>query len=266
MVMLLGLLLTGSLYAAFSPANADNEAKSDEALIQEGRDLFLVGCSFCHGQNGEGVSSQNGQYGPSLIGVGPASVDFFMGTGRMPLQIPGQQGPPKHPVYTQDEIEAIAAYVGSLGPGPAIPDESEYTLNLTGDERQEAIVKGGQLFLANCSACHNFDASGGAMPWGKVAPTLKNTSDKHIYEAMLVGPAQMDVFSNGNIAPEDKAAIIAYLNSIEDNPGYGGFSLGGLGPVSEGMFAWLVGIGGLVGFAYWIAAHTTRSQKKEEEA
>lgn len=266
MVLLLGLLFTGSLYAMFSPANAEQSAKSDTELIQEGRELFLVGCSFCHGQNGEGITSQDGQYGPSLVGVGEASVDFFVSTGRMPLQSPGQQGPPKHAVYTDEEILALSKYVGSLGPGPKAPEKGDYTLGLEGDERQAAIVEGGQLFLANCSACHNFEGSGGAMPWGKVAPSLRETEDKYIYEAMLVGPAQMPVFSNGNIPPEDKAAIIAYLNSIEDNPGYGGFGLGGLGPVSEGMFAWILGIGGLVGFAYWIAAHSTRSEKKETKA
>ncbi|MDN5893577.1 MAG: c-type cytochrome [Nocardioides sp.] len=264
LVLLLGLMFTGALYSAFTPAQAEKASKSDDELIQEGRQLFLVGCSFCHGQNGEGITSQNGQYGPSLVGVGAASVDFQVGTGRMPMQQPGQQAATKDQAYSQDEVDALAAYVASLGPGPSIPDKAEYSLdNLSEDEQREAVVRGGQLFLTNCTACHNFDGSGGAMPEGKTAPSLKNTSDKHIYEAMLTGPQQMDVFSNGNIAPEDKAAIIAYLNSIEDNAGYGGFSLGGLGPVSEGMFAWILGIGGLVGFAYWIAAHSTRSEKTE---
>nr|WP_082748845.1 c-type cytochrome [Nocardioides jensenii] len=272
--MLLGLFFTGALYAAFAPANAEKESTTDEAKIAQGRELFLVGCSFCHGANGEGMTSQTGQLGPSLVGVGAAAVDFQVGTGRMPMAQPGQQAAVKDKLYTDDEVEALSAYVASLGPGPSIPSKDEYSLDkeiaegvkngMTDDEaRNAAIVRGGQLFLANCSACHNFEGSGGAMPWGKNAPSLRKTSDKHIYEAMLTGPQQMDVFSNGNIAPEDKAAIIAYLNSIEENPGYGGFGLGGLGPVSEGMFAWLLGIGGLVGFAYWIAAHSTRSEKSE---
>jgi ubiquinol-cytochrome c reductase cytochrome c subunit len=76
----------------------------------------------------------------------------------------------------------------------------------------------------------------------------------------------MDSFSNGVLPPEDKRAVIAYLESIEENPDYGGFGLGGLGPVSEGLFAWLVGLGSLVAFAVWIAAHTTRSNKEKVEA
>jgi ubiquinol-cytochrome c reductase cytochrome c subunit len=265
--MLLGLLLTGSLYAAFSPANAGKASGlSDQEQVQAGRELFLVGCAFCHGANGEGVTTNDGknQLGPSLVGTGAAAVDFQVGTGRMPMVQPGQQALQKDVVYSDEEIAALSAYVASLGPGPAIPEPSEYSLDgLSADEQRDAIVRGGLLFRTNCSACHNFEGSSGAMPQGKLAPALRNTSDKHMYEAMLTGPQQMDVFSNGNIPPEGKRDIIAYLNSIEENPGYGGYGMGGLGPVSEGMFAWLVGIGSCVGFAYWIAAHTTRSAKKE---
>ncbi|GAA1095532.1 c-type cytochrome [Nocardioides dubius] len=265
-VMLLGLVMMGGLYAAVvSPSSADEKsAKADEELINEGRQLFLVGCSFCHGQNGEGINSENGQYGPSLVGVGSAAVNFQMGTGRMPMQTPGQQAPAKAQVYNEDEIEAIGAFVASLGPGPATPTEAQISLDhLSEDDRRAAIVRGGQLFLTNCTACHNFDGSGGAMPNGKYAPSLKNTSRTHLYEAMLTGPQQMPVFSDEVLNSEEKASIIAYLNTIHEEPGKGGFSLGSLGPVSEGMFAWLFGIGGLVGFAYWIAAHTTRTEKKK---
>jgi ubiquinol-cytochrome c reductase cytochrome c subunit len=267
LLMLLGLVLTGTLYAAFAPAQA-GPAKSDEALVDEGRKLFLVGCSFCHGQNGEGVLSQDGnQLGPSLAGVGAAAVDFQVGTGRMPLVQHGAQNPAKPQTYTEDEIDALAAYVASLAPGPAVPDPSDYSLaGLSEDERQEAVARGGQIFLTNCTACHNFAGKGGAMPRGGYAPDLSETSMRHIYEAMLTGPGQMDNFSNGNLSPEEKRDVIAYLYSLREQPQYGGFGLGGMGPVSEGLFAWLVGIGGLVGFAIWIAAHTARTSKKKQEA
>jgi ubiquinol-cytochrome c reductase cytochrome c subunit len=261
-MLLLGLVLTGSLYAAFAPAQAE-QAESDAALIAEGRELFLISCVFCHGQNGEGVLSEGGnQYGPSLAGVGAAAADFQLGTGRMPLVQPGQQGAVKPPVFNEDEIAALSAYVGSLGPGPAIPDEGDYSIDSLDDaEREEAISQGGQIFLTNCTACHNFSGNGGAMPRGGQAPNILGTSPKHIYEAMLTGPGNMDVFSNGNLTPEEKRNVIAYIETMRDQPEYGGFGLGGLGPVSEGLFAWLVGIGGLVGFAVWIAAHSTRSTK-----
>nr|WP_228387882.1 MULTISPECIES: c-type cytochrome [unclassified Nocardioides] len=266
-LLLLGLVLTGSLYAALSPATAEN-TDTTAAEVEKGRELFLVGCAFCHGENGEGVSTLNGnQIGPSLVGVGAAAVDFQVGTGRMPMTQPGAQAPRKDVVYNQEEIDQLAAFVASLGPGPAIPTEADYsTADLTEEERQEAIVRGGQIFLTNCTACHNFDGSGGAMPRGGNAPTIRGVDAKHIYEAMLTGPQQMPNFANGNITPEMKRDVIAYLEATEEQPSYGGFGLGSLGPVSEGMFAWLLGIGGLVGFAIWIAAHTTRSKKEKVEA
>jgi ubiquinol-cytochrome c reductase cytochrome c subunit len=267
MVLLLGLLLTGGLYTAFAPAQADTSA-SDEELVQQGRELFLVNCSFCHGQNGEGVRTVDGnQLGPSLVGVGAAAVDFQVGTGRMPMAQPGQQAPRKPETFDQDEIDAMAAYVASLGPGPAIPDESDYSIEgLSEEERQEAIVRGGQIFLTNCTACHNFTGSGGAMPRGGYAPRILDVEPKYVYEALLTGPQSMPTFSNGNLSPEEKRDVIAYLESLREDPQYGGFGMGGLGPVAEGMYAWIAGLGLLVGFAVWIAAHTTRSTKEKVES
>ena len=265
-VVLLGLMMTGSLYAAFAPAQAD-QTQSSTDQVAAGRQLFLVGCAFCHGQNGEGVRTQDGnQIGPSLVGVGAAAVDFQVGTGRMPMAQPGAQAPRKKPVYTDEEVAQLAAYVASLGPGPSVPTASDYsTAGMSDEERQAAIVRGGQIFLTNCTACHNFEGSGGAMPRGGYAPKIRGVDPKYIYEAMLTGPQAMDSFSNGDLSPEEKRDVIAYLQSLQDQPAYAGFDLGGLGPVSEGLFAWLVGLGSLVGFAVWIAAHTTRTSKSRVE-
>lgn len=270
-VVLLGLLLTGGLYTVFSPAQAESAASSEEQIAQ-GRELFLVSCSFCHGQNGEGMRTQDGdgdqsQFGPSLVGVGAAAVDFQVSTGRMPMARPAAQAPRKPETFSEDEVAALAAYVASLGPGPAIPDESDYSLEgMSDDERQQAITNGGQIFLTNCTACHNFEGSGGAMPRGGAAPQIRGVDPRFIYEAMLTGPQQMPNFSNGNLSPEEKRDVIAYLGSLEEMPDYGGFGLGGLGPVVEGLVAWVFGIGVLVGAAVWIAAHTTRSTKKKVDA
>jgi len=263
-LLLLGLLLTGGLYSAFAPATAST-ASDNEELVAEGRELFLVGCAFCHGQNGEGVSTVNGNWlGPTLAGVGAAAVDFQVGTGRMPMAQPGAQNPTKPVSYDQDEIDALAAYVASLAPGPSVPDPSDYSLaGLSSDEREEAIARGGQIFLTNCTACHNYAGKGGAMPRGGYAPNLSDTSAKHIYEALLTGPGQMDSFSNGNLSPEEKRDVIAYLYSLREQPAYGGFTFGSLGPVGEGLLAWVIGIGALVAIATWIAAHTARSNKKK---
>jgi ubiquinol-cytochrome c reductase cytochrome c subunit len=269
LVIIAGLLLTGGIFTAVvnTTATAD-ETSSNEDLVAQGRELFLVSCAFCHGQNGEGVSTENGnQLGPSLVGVGEAAVDFQVGTGRMPMAQPGAQVPSKPEAFDDEETAALAAYVGSLGPGPAIPDESDYSIEgLSDEEREAAVVRGGQIFLTNCTACHNFEGSGGAMPRGGYAPALHETSAKHIYEALLTGPQNMPNFANGNLSPDEKRDVIAYLYSLRDMPDYGGFGLGGLGPVPEGLAAWLGGIGLCVGFAIWIAAHTTRSNKKKVDA
>jgi ubiquinol-cytochrome c reductase cytochrome c subunit len=257
-VLLMGLLVTGGLYAVLSPASAQTSA-ADQSTVAQGRNLFLVGCASCHGKHGEGIVTKRGtQYGPPLAGVGAAAVDFQVGTGRMPMARPGVQAASKKVVYSPEEISALAAYVASLGPGPAIPGKSAY--DPTGASNAD-IVRGGQFFKTNCTACHNFAASGGALPGGKFAPSLKGVSDKHIYEAMLTGPQQMPVFSNGVVTSDEKRQIIAYLNSMENDPQYGGASLGALGPVSEGLTAWMLGIGVLVGFAVWIASHSVRSKK-----
>ncbi|WP_028645762.1 cytochrome bc1 complex diheme cytochrome c subunit [Nocardioides sp. URHA0020] len=269
LVIIAGLLLTGGIFTALvnTTASADETVSSADQVAQ-GRQLFLVSCSFCHGQNGEGVRTEDGnQIGPPLAGVGAAAVDFQVGTGRMPMVQPGAQVPSKPESFTDEETAALAAYVASLGPGPAIPDESDYSIEgLSDSEREQAIANGGQIFLTNCTACHNFEGSGGAMPRGGYAPNLHSTSARHIYEAMLTGPQNMPNFANGNLSPEEKRDVIAYLYSLREMPSYGGFGLGGLGPVPEGLAAWLLGIGGLVGFAVWIAAHTTRTNKKKVEA
>ncbi len=260
-VLILGLLVTGGLYSALAPANA-NGRTSDAASVAKGRALFLVGCASCHGKNGEGiVTARNNQYGPPLIGVGAAAVDFQVGTGRMPMAQPGVQALQKEPVYDQREIEALAAYVASLGPGPPIPSKGQY--DISGVTNPE-MVRGGAFFRTNCTACHNFAGHGGALPQGRFAPSLKGVSEKHMFEAMLIGPQQMPQFSNAVLTPRDKREIIAFLKKTEASPNYGGFTLGSIGPVSEGLFAWLVGIGALVGAAVWIAAHTARATRKTD--
>ena len=114
MVLVLGLLFTGGLYAAFAPAQAQQGSSSAEQ-VAKGRQLFLVGCAFCHGQNGEGIRTQNGkQIGPTLVGVGAAAVDFQVGTGRMPLSGPMVQAPQKEVQFSQPQIDAMAAYIASL--------------------------------------------------------------------------------------------------------------------------------------------------------
>ena len=243
-LLLLALLAIG---ATFSVASATTEIETTSAdrsvQIDEGRQIFLKGCSSCHGLNAEGA-----QIAPALIGVGAASVDFQVGTGRMPMADMSTQAMRKDPIYNAEETAALAAYVASLAPGPAIPSES--SLNY---ERDGSTAEGGELFRNNCAMCHNFAGQGGALTQGKYAPTLMGVEPKHIYEAMVTGPQSMPVFSDKTITPEEKLSIIKWIKSAEKEPNLGGASLGRVGPVTEGLLAWVLGLGILIGVAVWLA-------------
>ncbi len=251
LLLAFALLTMGLLYTAVAPATQVAADTGTSAQVAEGKGLFAVSCSSCHGLNGEGTSQ-----GPTLVGVGAAAVDFQVSTGRMPLAQPGAQAPRKENTFTREEIDALASFVATLGPGPAIPSPDQYdTSKLT----EEQIARGGELFRTNCSACHNFEGSGGALPGGKYAPSLKGVEPVTIIEAMRTGPQQMPVFSAGAIPDADAAAIVAYLEELHSQPS-AGFTLGGLGPVSEGLFGWIVGIGGLCLFASWIVSRGARAR------
>jgi ubiquinol-cytochrome c reductase cytochrome c subunit len=257
-VLLLGLVVVGSLYATLAPRSAQAEEASARD-IEAGRQLFLISCASCHGMNAEGLTTKSGgNYGPSLIGVGAAAVDFQVGTGRMPMSLTGPQAPRKTPALDEEETSQVAAYIASLGPGPAIPESKELNWkSATADE----IREGGEFFRTNCTACHNSVGAGGALPNGRYAPTLRGVSPKHIYEAMLTGPQQMPVFSDDVITPEDKRNVIAYVKTLHAQPQYGGLAGGNIGPVAEGMFTFIVGIGVMTIFAVWIGAHGARVKK-----
>lgn len=252
LLLMVALMLTGLLYATVAPVQRSVADGSTSAQIAQGAGLFGQSCASCHGLNGEGTAA-----GPTLIGVGPAAVDFMVGTGRMPAATNGVQANPKQNTFTAEEIAAMAAYVASLSSGGvAIPTAGQYdTTGLSAEE----IARGGELFRTNCSACHNFQGSGGALPNGLAAPSLLETSPNHIWEAMRIGPGQMPRFSSSTIPDEDVRAMIAYLESLHQQPS-GGYAFGGTGPVAEGFGAWLFGIGTLVLFATWIAVRGARAR------
>ncbi|WP_206476372.1 c-type cytochrome [Microbacterium sp. KRD172] len=239
-----GLLITGGIYAGASAAIAatDTQTSASTMSVEDGQKLFQANCATCHGLNLQGTDN-----GPSLYGVGELSVEFQLATGRMPLQMQGPQAPQKSPQFTQPQIDAMAAYVQSEAPGPTYP--ADKILDGGGD-----VAEGAQLFRINCAMCHNVSAAGGALTEGKYAPALTSTSALHIYAAMVTGPQNMPVFGDMNLSDEDKRDIISALLFQQESVSVGGFSLGNLGPVSEGLFVWIFGIGGLVAITVWITA------------
>jgi ubiquinol-cytochrome c reductase cytochrome c subunit len=237
-----GLFVSGGAYAAFtSSASASPETVVSSAQIEDGKALFAANCASCHGLVAEGSAA-----GPSLIGAGALSVEFQVGSGRMPMSGSGPQAEKKPVQFTQPEIDAMAAWVASLAPGPGMPDPAL----LSGGD----VANGAELFRINCAMCHNVAGAGGALTEGKWAPSLENIDPVHVYAAMVTGPQNMPVFSDMNVTPEEKRDIIAYLQFMDENPSVGGFDLGSLGPVSEGLFVWIFALGGLVAITIWLTA------------
>jgi ubiquinol-cytochrome c reductase cytochrome c subunit len=256
LLLVFALFLMGALWTVVAPKPRVQAETYTTQQVEQGRALFAVGCSSCHGLNGEGQVAENIQ-GPPLVGVGAASVHFQVSTGRMPMAQPGPQAPKKANLYSEEEVIALSAFVASLGPGPGIPTPEEYEpTNIP----EEELARGGELFRTNCSACHNFEGAGGALPNGKYAPPLVGVDNIHLYEAMLTGPQQMPVFSDEVLTPENKRAIIGYLNELHEQDDRGGLALGGIGPVSEGFWTWTLGLGSLIAASIWIAAKGAKAK------
>ena len=243
-LLITALISLGATFQVASalPNSSRMESTPKSTLIEEGARIFAQGCSSCHGLNAEGAG-----IAPSLIGVGAASVDFQVGTGRMPMADMSQQAMRKDPIYNEEETAALAAYVASLAPGPAAINEAQLTY-----ERDGNTAEGGELFRTNCAMCHNFAGQGGALTQGKYAPTVMGVEAKHIYEAMITGPQSMPVFSDKTITPEEKLSILKWIKSAESEPNLGGASLGRTGPVTEGLLVWTLGLGLLIGIAVWL--------------
>ncbi|WP_369254203.1 cytochrome bc1 complex diheme cytochrome c subunit [Geodermatophilus amargosae] len=238
--LMAGLVLTGALYSTFAPAQAADEG-SESSAEAAGRELYERSCISCHGENLEGVPNR----GPSLIGVGEASVYFQVHTGRMPLVRQGAQAPDKPAIFSDEEIDQLMAYVQANGGGPVLP---------SGDLRDGDLAAGGELFRLNCAQCHNFVGQGGALSSGKYAPSLEDSNDLEIYAAMLSGPENMPVFGDNQITPEEKRAIINYVQTITDMPDPGGAGIGRIGPVSEGLVIWTVAISALLFGIFWMGS------------
>lgn len=245
LALFVALVSAGGLYAIFAPEPQTAQAADDPALIRKGAEVYNNTCISCHGANLEGVQDR----GPALIGVGDASVYFQTSSGRMPAVRQEAQAQRKPAKLSPEEIDALGAYIQANGGGIQRPAEKGQALR--GDEPS----RGAELFRLNCASCHNFTGQGGALSEGKFAPKLGPATEEQIYTAMLTGPQNMPKFSDRQLSPEEKKDIVAYVKSVSDgNNSPGGNPLGGLGPASEGVIVWVVGIGALIGATLWIGS------------
>jgi ubiquinol-cytochrome c reductase cytochrome c subunit len=229
---------------ALAAARTDQQDEPDPELLAEGAELYTTGCSSCHGPDGRGERAPDGSLrGPSLANAGEAGAFYYLATGRMPLANSEEQPRRKPPAYDPEEIEALVAYVASLGDGPELPEV---------DTEGADLSEGGQIFRANCQACHSASGSGGALSYGRAAPSLGSATPEEVGAAIRTGPGQMPVFGPETITEDqlnDLAAYVEYLHEPEDP---GGLPIGRTGPIPEGFVAWLIGMVALLGFVAWI--------------
>lgn len=239
LVLLAGLL--SAVVAGVAPATAGQPVEGrGRGDAGRGEQLYTTGCSSCHGLGAEGT-----RRAPSLLGVGAAAVDFWVSTGRMPLETSRRvQAVRKPPAYDREQIDDLIAYVTGLAPGgPPIPRL----------ERAEVdLVEGGTLFRANCAACHGAVGVGGALASSRQAPALRPADAVEIAEAIRIGPGAMPGFGPETFTDDQVASIVAYVEYLDHPEDRGGTGLGHTGPIPEGFVGWLAGLGSLLLACYWI--------------
>jgi ubiquinol-cytochrome c reductase cytochrome c subunit len=201
------------------------------ALLAKGRALYGVSCASCHGIGAEGVHGR----GPSLHGVGALAADFYLETGRMPLAASRMEPTRTRPAFPQRQIDALVAYVASFG-GPPIPDVQPGRGSLSDGQR---------LFSLDCAGCHTIQGQGGIVT-GAIVPSLNQATPRQVGEAVRVGPYVMPRFGEGELSAAQVDSLARYVQSIQHPENRGGWGIGRIGPIPEGMIAWLLGAAALL--------------------
>ena len=233
----------------------DGGGPGDQELIDRGAQLYATGCSSCHGPDGEGVAIEDGGAGgPSLVDAGEAGAFFFLSTGRMPLANTEEQPTRKEPAYSDDDIDALVAFVASLGDGPELPSV---------DTSDADLAEGGRIYRANCQACHSASGSGGALSYGRAAPALEAATDEQVAAAVRVGPGQMPVFGHDVIDDSDLDDLVRYVGYLRSPDDPGGLPIGRTGPIPEGFVAWIVGIPAFLLLTVWIGTRSPIRKRRE---
>jgi quinol---cytochrome-c reductase cytochrome c subunit len=255
---LLVVLALPATAAAATPQAGIVRPRTEQGMsrLELGYQLYAGNCASCHGTAGLGVqpslsaegSGEVSAAGPSLRGKGALAADFYLRTGYMPLAHPGQQPRRSKVLFSPNELDALVAYVASLGTGPKVPAP---------EPDRGSVSAGLTLFTEHCAGCHQVAARGGYLT-GAVAPPLASASRTQIAEAVRVGPYLMPRFSTRAISDHELDSIVAYVEYAKRPQNPGGWSIGRLGPVPEGLVAWFIAGAALVGCCLVIGARARR--------
>jgi ubiquinol-cytochrome c reductase cytochrome c subunit len=238
LVAIAALLLPALAVAATGPPTVG------VVSAQKGAALYAANCSSCHGPRGAGIEPPGKpgvgdlvSAGPSLQGVGALAADFYVRTGYMPLANPHEEPARSQVLFSETQIRRLVSYVASLGHGPAIPAP---------DPAKGSAAKGFELFGEHCAGCHQIAAEGGLVTGARVPP-LDQATNVQIAEAIRIGPYLMPSFSPRALSDEQVDSLVRYIDYTRHPDDAGGWSIGRIGPVPEGMVAWLVATAALVG-------------------
>ncbi|MHB1538742.1 MAG: c-type cytochrome, partial [Solirubrobacteraceae bacterium] len=237
--------------ATYSHPSLPSNPQARARLAQTGHQLFLSSCAACHGLNAEGIARR----GPTLHGAGAAAAAFYLETGRMPLPSSREQPVERQPAFPHSQIQALIAYVASFG-GPPVPNVSI---------RTGSISKGQELFALDCAGCHTIQAQGGIVT-GAAVPSLNSASATVVGEAIRTGPYVMPRFSEGELGPRAVDSIARYVRSTQRPADLGGWGIGRIGPIPEGMVAWLLGLGSLLLLARLLGERMPQQSRESAEA
>ena len=163
--------------------------------------------------------------------MGARAADFYLRTGAMPLSKPDEQPKRSRVLFTDRERRALVGFVASLAPGPPIPSP---------DWRSGDVATGQRLFTERCAGCHQVAGQGGVLTGARVPP-LDEATPVEIAEAVRIGPYLMPRFTAKDLSDADLNSIIKYVQTVVKHPqDRGGWGIGHIGPIPEGMVSWLL--------------------------
>ena len=197
------------------------------AAADNGKRLFGRYCATCHGATGQGTA-----IGPDLHGVGARAADFYLRTGYMPLPHVPMQPRRSRLLLGPQQVDALVAYVASLGRGPAVPHPRP---------ERGSLSQGQHLFAERCAGCHQVMAQGGYTE-GALPPPLGDATPTQVAEAVRIGPYVMPAFSTKAISDAQLNSIVRYVEWTKRPNDSGGWALGRIGPVPEGLVTWFFGM------------------------